>query len=283
MSLVTQVETSPCCTCNFPQELRRIDCPFELVLQHNPLETKDGFCGFPFISWSCRIKLWALIRTFVSASSICHTLSFPFSAPLSGRSSSSMATRFYVLKMPIPVSDVKLINTYIFFNSMSFLFIWMIMSHTFTHTHTHTHTHIICIYNLLIVHLNACTITLLGSSSENPFMCQWVQVHTLLSPLLESGVSGLLLRSLISLKYNFVQEIRLDFILLHVSCWASIFIEDAVFLPFCLIVCFFFLKKKKKAGAFGKWVYMWVLNSIPLVYESILMLVPLCYYYRSVA
>ena len=58
--------------------------PAELALQQNPAETKDGFCRFLFINWNCRIRLWALIRNFVWASSFSPTRSFFISSPLSG-------------------------------------------------------------------------------------------------------------------------------------------------------------------------------------------------------
>ena len=45
------------CMLNFLQDLRRIDCPTDLALQHNPAETKDGSVGFPYINAVLNIKL----------------------------------------------------------------------------------------------------------------------------------------------------------------------------------------------------------------------------------
>ena len=66
-----------CHICNFLQEPWGIEwMPAELALQHNPAETKDGSGGSPCINAVLNIKLWALIRTFVLASSFSGTQSF---------------------------------------------------------------------------------------------------------------------------------------------------------------------------------------------------------------
>ena len=53
----------------------------ELALQFNPTETKDGSVSFPYINIVLKIKLWALIRNFVLASSFSHTCPFISSPP----------------------------------------------------------------------------------------------------------------------------------------------------------------------------------------------------------